>query len=176
MEPALIVIRRWLAPALIVAAAVFLLDRYCFVPLQCNRIRTQISLRNDIAAKHVESLRIAPLLRQNIAEGSRCLEKSPQDYFLRIELANSYLFVRRYDEAAALLEEGLRYDRRPEIFIGIGKAKIASGHRAEGIEALMEAGRFLRNEPQLNDLLQDVAERDVVLAQLRREFEKQTPR
>lgn len=170
MEQAMSFARRWLVPFFVLVAAIYLVNRNCLIPVRCNRVKTQISMRNELAAKSGGTYRVASLLRQNISEGTACLLKVPADYFLRIEVANSHLFLQQYDEAAEVLEEGLHYERRPEIFIGIGKARIAGGHRAAGIEALLEAGRFLRNEAQLNDLLQDVAEREVVLAQLRREF------
>lgn len=125
-----------------VIAAFVALDVLCAEPYRCNRVEREAEFLlgpiDSAPASMVNAIRI-----RRVAEVvGLCLERQPHDVNLLLEHAVCDMLLGRTKEAVWHYEEALRFDRRPEIYLGLGLAQFRSGSRGEAVNNLGKAAAF----------------------------------
>jgi tetratricopeptide (TPR) repeat protein len=159
-------VRRVIAPLLVVAAAALVLARWTVAPALCNRTQMRVVQRNIIAHGQKDADRSTQNLWDNVRDAQRCLDRVPHDIVLLTAQADSFALLGRHEDAIAKLSEALRYDPRPELYIYLGMSQLAAGHREAGLDSLTRAGSFYGNVGYAGYMLRGIPERDLVLQRL----------
>ena len=141
---------RWLVSIVVWGVAAAMIWVYCVRPLQCNHAefvaRGQTDLIEQRSADQVTTARYA---RENIALLAPCLSCAPGVNRAML-LAANLRFVGRGDEAVAIYRDALHIDRRPELYLQMGKALVETGHDAEALDYLIKACMY---NPEFEDEL-----------------------
>src|SRR5262245_47940414 len=108
--------------------------------------------RADVERKRIETITMALLERQpafgrgrareNIVAARRYLDRGAHNTGLYMAAAANYRFVEDFDEAAAMYQACLRYDRRPELYYNLGIVELERFHRDAAKDALVCAAVF----------------------------------
>jgi hypothetical protein len=160
-------VRRVLIPVAIAAATLVLVYRIGRDELRCNRVWAVVSQGNTDALD-LPDYDALLLVRNNIPKAIPCIERRCPNVFLMYELASTYRRVGRHDDAIALLERSMRYDRRPEIFIALGDSLAQRGRLEEGLGMLLTGARFYgRDEGYIKYMMRNTAYRDIILERMR---------
>jgi tetratricopeptide (TPR) repeat protein len=135
--------RRILAAALIVAAALLLIHQWALVPWQCNRLLYPMRLRSYALLGRVRDPLVAiPAARETIEMASRCAARCPEQIDWLLMTAASYHVMGQYDRAEATYRAALRVDQRPEIYRDLGFTQLDARQFDDAIVSLAVAFRF----------------------------------
>jgi tetratricopeptide (TPR) repeat protein len=135
-------VRRVLIPIVIAAAAIALAWRACEPDIRCNRVWAVVTQGNR-DAMNLDDFEALVLVRNNVPAAMECANRACPNAQLMYELGETYRRLGRHDDAIALLERALRFDRRPEIFITLGDSLAQSGRVEEGVQMLIAGAHFL---------------------------------
>lgn len=124
----------------VVAAAIALVERCSYLPCHCNREEVYVRFRTEtiIDTSSVEAGRIA---QNNIDVLSRCMAQNPTDTTAML-LAVNLQRLGRNQEAVAVYEKALQYERRPELYLSLGTLQFELGQRDAALENLVRARMF----------------------------------
>ncbi|HVR39336.1 MAG TPA: tetratricopeptide repeat protein [Thermoanaerobaculia bacterium] len=119
---------RLLASAIVIVAAFPALERYCWRPYRCNQIEkaaAKTTERNiEVGGGDTESIRAREITRRLIA----CMDDKPADVTVYMLTAANERVLGNYEQAIAWYQKALTYDRRPEIYFGIGETYLEMGN------------------------------------------------
>jgi tetratricopeptide (TPR) repeat protein len=132
---------RHAAAALIVAAALFGVDRVAIVPFRCNLLTHRVQLRTERIAAAGE-LSAKSVARQNLEELAACEAPCRYDTNFLLAKAANQLVLQDLAGAAASYQQALAVDRRPEIYLNLGLTQLDLLQTSEAVETLMEGARF----------------------------------
>lgn len=141
MEPPVIRSIRIAASIAVVTAAVALVERCSYLPCRCNREEAYVRLRTEkiIDTPSVEAARME---QDNVDVLSRCIAQNPTDTTASMLLAANLRLLGRKQEAATVYAKALLYERRPEIYLGLGILQFELGQRDAALENLVRARMF----------------------------------
>lgn len=124
------------------SALIYGLNAYCYRPLHCNVVQSQVEARTLNAFRSIGSLNSGIMARKNLRDLNPCADicSSNPNYYM-IKAAN---FQITGETVAAVheYEHALLYDRRPEIYLNLGLMLLQLGNTAAGERALVSAGLF----------------------------------
>lgn len=131
------------AAALAIGAATsFLAWRYACLPVVGNYWIYRLERSNRTIEELADAYQSTIRARENLARAKGMIEKSPSRVKLYELAAVNAARIGRYEEAIALLEQSLRYDKRPEILLALGLAQCAGGAREDAVRNLSLACTF----------------------------------
>lgn len=159
MEPA--VVRRVLIPIAIVVAALALIVVVCAPEIECNRAWAVVAQGNKDAL-NLSDYDALLLVRNNIPRAVPCVSRNCPNVFLMYELAETYRRLGRHEDAIALLQRSMQFDRRPEVYVALGDSFAQTGRVEEGVALLIQGARFYGTDlGQMNYALRNTAYRDI---------------
>jgi len=130
---------KWLKLALsaAIAAAAFLAIRYVsYTPVRCNDVAMNVGGQMTNMLLWSDQSRVTVATRENLARLEPCRRKVPWNVNLHMLTAANYSLRDMHEEAVREYREALRYDRRPEIYLGLGLELVKAGRVDEAIEPL----------------------------------------
>lgn len=141
---------RWIATLVIAAAAIAALAQTVIRPLRCNYVEGDVQrVTERIDRASADQVTLAPYARRSIERLMPCLG-CENGVNRAMVLASNLRFVGRNEEAAALYRNAMRYDRRPELYLGLGQTQLALGQNREALQNLTIACRY--NPDYLDDI------------------------
>jgi tetratricopeptide (TPR) repeat protein len=162
VEDVVTVVRR-LAAIAVVAAGAYALYIFCVLPYHCNRIKNAHILSTQYAYDHAGTPEGSLQARRNLAALQECSGPTCRDVSLDMIAAANYRVLGRYREAIRLYHDGLRLDRRPELYENLAAAEIGAGDRNAARNDLLRASLF---SPWAIRAVEDGQLRDEVVQQL----------
>ncbi len=132
---------RIVASIAVVTAALALVERCSYLPCHCNREEAYVRLRTEkiIDAPSVEDAQIE---RDNVEILNRCIAQNPTDTTASMLLAANLRLLGHKQEAATVYAKALQYERRPELYLGLGILQFELGQRDAALENLVRARMF----------------------------------
>ena len=127
-----------LASLAIVAVAGALIWWLCLAPVQCSQLELPLVAETERAIERNDVPAMRELVRRARAAHRRC----PANITLAMVAAANMRELTRAEDAVAMYEAALRYDRRPELYLNAGHARVEAGQADRGIADLVEAVRF----------------------------------
>lgn len=131
-----------LATAVAVTVALFLAWTFCYWPYRCNRLMKPAQARALGALDSRNRVRAALIARDNAVRVDACIHHVPSMLNLYMIAALNRRVVGQYEEAIALYERALTYDRRPEIYFQLGIVQLEAGRREDARRSLDRAVQF----------------------------------
>lgn len=154
---------RRIAVALVSVLAFAAIYFWCIVPWRCNQVtKVMESAMRDALAGSDESREV---LRSGLAEAEAFRSRIPDNANLNIVVASTYTMLGRYDEALAVYESALRFDRRPEMYFNRAGIRLRLND-AEG--AMSDYIRAVRFNPTLLRRIHDETVRERIETDLAR--------
>jgi hypothetical protein len=133
--------RKALAVAIVALAGVALYQ-IVWIPMHCNRVKGEVHRATSLIEERVERFEVRPLALENSEKLSQCLRRRPRDIDLLVLAGANLHFSGRHDAARELYCGSLRYDRRPELYMGCGEMQALAGERESALENFVRAGEF----------------------------------
>lgn len=134
---------RRLLPAL--GAAVAALALFAHTERAADRLEASQRLR-VVTAVSREMERTGQVPREVVAANLRLLREAgrldPALVGVPVAVGGQYMLLERYDSAIAVYREALELEPRPETYLNLGNALLASGREAEAREAYRKAVRL----------------------------------
>ncbi len=130
---------KWLKLALsaVIAAAAFVAVRYVsYTPVRCNDIAVNVGGQLTNLLNRSDQVMLTVVTRENLARLEPCRRKVPWNVNVHMLTAANYSVRDMHEEAVREYREALRYDRRPEIYLGLGTELVKAGHVDEAIRPL----------------------------------------
>lgn len=128
-----------LAIGLIALAA---LRVFCIEPWRCNGIEGEAESMLAKIDTAPDSFRSAMRIRRISEVVGQCLKGAPHDVHLLLEHAACDMTQHKPAEALTHYQEALRYDRRPEIYLGLGLAQWELGQKNAAVATFGRAYAF----------------------------------
>lgn len=126
---------------IIVAAGVGALLWFAYVPLRCNALI--VSAEHDTrSALTAEPWVQRARARRTLDLVTPCLKASPSQVDLWMLAGANLQILGRWEAAAAMYASGLKYDRRPELYLQLGRSLLQTGQTAAAVDALTQGVRF----------------------------------
>lgn len=125
----------------VVAAAVALVDRCTLLPCHCNRVEAYVQFRTE-GIIDTPSVNATSIARDNVDVLNRCIALNPTDTNASMLLAANLQRLGRKREAATVYAKALQYERRPELYLGLGTLQFELGQREAALENLVRARMF----------------------------------
>ena len=133
------------------------------VPWRCNV--TTKAMESAMSAALRGNPQARAFLAANVEDAERCRRHVRHDQSLNVSVASAYSMTGRPDEALAVYEEALRYDRRPEIYFNIAGIQLRKGYSEKAFENFLTAARF---NPTLVDRINGESMKSRVRSELAR--------
>ena len=150
---------------LVALLSLYLLYVFCVIPWQGNKVA------KSLEATTLEAIAGNPTAlafiqdERNLAAASRWRSRLRDDANLNIAVASIFNLAGRPDEALAIYQDALRFDRRPEMYFNRAGIKLGMGDVSGAIEDYLYAARF---NPRLTRRIRTEAVRLRVQAELER--------
>jgi hypothetical protein len=116
----------------------------CYRPYECSVVTNSMKARTLAEwekAGGQDDWRTPIGARHRIELIEPCLTPWNASVELYMVAAANLRLLKRYDDAVACYRTVLRYDDRPEVYFNLGVTEVEAGHREQGIEDLVFAGR-----------------------------------
>jgi tetratricopeptide (TPR) repeat protein len=127
----------------IALAALAALDLLVVVPWRCDVLARGVSESTERAKLLRGSERSRAAATNNISLLGECAELCRTDVNMAMLLASNFRLLNHNSVAAALLEEALHYEHRPELYFELGNTQLELGLRDEALENFVRAGNFV---------------------------------
>jgi hypothetical protein len=133
----------WIKTATIATLAVAALALYSvvWVPLECNWTKGEIHRSTSSLETSPETIRTRQA-GENVQRLSSCLQARPRDVEILVLAAANLHHAGRHAAALELYCGALRYDRRPEIYLGCGEMQALTGDSNAALDNFVRAGEF----------------------------------
>lgn len=147
---------RFVLTAVIAIATLEALAFWCYGRWDCNVMKRSVEARTTriYATGEPYSNREVDIAQLNLTQIAGCMDRYSWDVDLHMELAANLSVVRRYDDVVRTYQDALRIDRRPEIYLNLGRAQLKANRPAEAIESFLAALRFNSSMVSGEDMLQ----------------------
>lgn len=130
------------------AAAAF--RTFCLKPYQCNIVDKSIESRTlPVLEGGAIPYSVSAIAHANLEKLEPCMKSCEAVNRYMIAAAN-HRMLNQPAAAAALYQQALRCDRRPEIYLNLGETQVESGEIAGGTENLVIACTY--NPELMNDI------------------------
>ena len=155
---------RNIGAGVIVVVAAGLIWFCCVMPWRCNRTMARITAATErLMRAEQESWKSAATARANLQTLDGCADVCRDDVDREMLAAANLRVLGRNEEAVALYEHALTWDRRPELYLQLGVTQVAAGLRETGINTLRKAVRF---NPRIVNMVDDAGARDALYRQI----------
>jgi len=135
---------RFAVALLTVAAGAAAFYYFCLLPYRCNRIYSVQIAATEAAYQSAPSVGGRIAARRNIDVLWQCRGATCRNVGIDMLLAANYRILGQDDEAIRCYRDALRLDQRPEIYLNLAFAELASGDRNAAREDLVRAALFNR--------------------------------
>lgn len=138
------------AAILVVAGATCLYALYAFVytPHRCDRLLADLLARTRLAATSGSSFDATVIARRNLAQLQSAERPCRCRVLLYVLEAENEDVLGRKEAAIESLQQALRIEPRPEVFMAIGTLLVELGRMDEAVDHLVQAIRFSRERVQ----------------------------
>jgi len=133
--------RNALALAVAVLAGLAL-HRLVVVPWRCNLLERRVSISTEKAWPLRGSHEAREIAERNLSLLGDCPRLCRTNVNLALLEATSFRLLNRDSVAASLLENALRYERRPELYFSLGMTQLDVGSREAALQNFIRAGTF----------------------------------
>lgn len=133
---------KWLAAAFMCAAAVWAVYRLSWLPYQCEVAQKRTEAAVIAITGMVATPRVVEVARNSMDRMQRCIEICPADVGLYMALAANQQVMGLLPAAANTYITALRYDRRPEIYLNLGRVQLQLNAQDEAVRNLTKACLF----------------------------------
>ncbi len=133
--------RNVLAALAIATLAIAAIDRAAYEPWRCSVVRRSLEPATLRLWTRQDSF-MRPRARENAVLARACLRITPCDAAPYILAATNDRLTGDYLNAAAMYEQALRFDRRPEIYFDLGLMQLELARIADAEESFVQAGSF----------------------------------
>jgi len=127
--------------AAVAAAAVLAIVRWCYLPISCDIQQKRID-KSTAALLENPNWLTGMKAHQNLSEIRHCMGVVPCKVSVYMTAAANSRLVGAPEEAIALYETALRYDRRPEIYASIGECLLSMNKKDDAVGHFVTAGMF----------------------------------
>jgi tetratricopeptide (TPR) repeat protein len=127
--------------AAVAAAAVLAIARWCYLPISCDVMQKRIDKSTTALLENPNWL-TGIKAHQNLTEIRHCMGVMPGKVSIYMTAAANSRLVGAPDEAIALYETALRYDRRPEIYANIAECQLSMNKKNDAVGNFVTAGMF----------------------------------
>lgn len=126
----------------VIAAGCAAFYQFVWVPHHCNVVsgRAHDALERVWAQRHTRRAQV--IAKRNATELVTCLDRQPHNVALAISTAVNLEVAQRFDLAGVIYCDALRFERRPELYVGCGRLKLSQGKRDEALAMFVQAGQF----------------------------------
>lgn len=132
---------RFVTAAAIAAVAIAAVWRLAWMPWRCSAEHRELQYAtNRLDAQNGDVLRRQALA--NAAAAQRCALVEQTNVGLYVLAAENYRLAEDWPDAIEMLTTALRYDRRPELYYGVGVIRLSMGQVKESEAPLVQAGLF----------------------------------
>ena len=150
---------RILTVALVAVVAAFGIYRLAWIPFRCDLQAKRAMVQTDYATRVADEYNAVLAARENLRILVACTERCPWDVRSLFAAAWNLRILKRYDDAIAMYQQALKYDRRPELYAELGNAYLEAGNEEAAMQALLQAGRFDRFVLRTHMVREDMKER-----------------
>ena len=160
---------RWIVALVVVAFAAYAIYFMAYEPCACDIVNKRVQSRAVLLFDLPAGPAVAREAKQGIAAVQRCLDTSQMSVDLYMTVAANDRLLGRFQHAADMYSEALKYDRRPELYLNLGIMQLQANQREAGIVSLTQACRFDIN---LANAIPDPAIADIVVKRVNGERQK----
>jgi hypothetical protein len=127
---------------LVIVAACSATYYWVYLPYRCNLLKRQVM--GETSAIEQAPLRHDTIARatRNVSELSNCLRHCPNDVELLMLTGANLFLAGRHAAAGNTYCGALRFDRRPELYMGCGELQLLVGDRQRALEHFVRAAEF----------------------------------
>lgn len=133
------------------------------VPCRCDAIEHQLEKSIDTAWSVRHSYRARQIAEANAGLVNESLSRCRSDVGLLMLAASNFTLMDRHQLAVPLLEEALRYDHRPELYLALGHAQVGTGENEKALANFIKAADFA-GLPVLRDVADPQVRREAYKA------------
>jgi tetratricopeptide (TPR) repeat protein len=128
---------KWIAVAAVWGAAIAAIVPAAVKPLRCNDVELDVERRTDALEQSARSpVYVSSTAREHLERLRDCLSSSVN---CRMLAARNARLLHDYPAAVSYYRDAMRYDRRPEIYLGLGLAEVEAGEHQAGVRDLVTA-------------------------------------
>jgi tetratricopeptide (TPR) repeat protein len=147
-------VARWAAVGACALACGWMLARWAYPPVACNRELTAVTRRTGLAEKTQDIRERFERARTNVADLRRIQGRCGMDTRLYVMLATNQEILGFDEDALRSYDEALTIDRRPEIYFARGYLLLRLGRFEASAQSYATGVRF--NENNIDNLPSDV--------------------
>lgn len=133
---------RFVVAGAVMAVAFWTAWRFAYQPWRCSVETAVLNRSTEALLQRPGQLSVPAAARENVNRALRCLKVVPADIPLHVVAANNYMLLEDHGRAAEMFASALRYDRRPELYFGLGRSQFSLGHPTDAFDNFVLAGLF----------------------------------
>jgi O-antigen ligase len=143
-------VARFATTAVVAIAATYALYELCYEPYVCNRRKREIETVTARTLTATNQMLAAQRARRTLEMLAECAEELRTDVDFYMMAAANDRILGAPAEAETMYRRALDFDRRPELYYGLGSVQLEQGKTREAVANFVKAVTF--NPDMMNDI------------------------
>jgi len=143
-------IARFAGTAVVAIATTYAVYALCYQPYACNKRKLEVETITTNTLNMTDQMVAARRARRTLEMISDCAARSPTDIDFYMLAAANYRILGAPADAEAMYSKALDFDRRPELYYGLGSVQLEQGKTDAAVANFVNAVTFNR------DMMSDV--------------------
>lgn len=127
-----------LAASLLFVCALYI-RRDLYERYRCHLMVRDVEANTALLEAIRDSVLVSIRARDNLEQLAPCIARTPWNIRLHMLAGGNYAFRGQHENAAAAYARALQYDRRPELYLGLGQELMNLGRTDEAVGHLVTA-------------------------------------